>query len=112
QRALGCFKLKPLVLQFLDSRDDGFKLSNAAGEVDTHLGGLVKNVALAREIRNQHPASVAGQLRVNVLVGGWVLHNRADVNAAFVRECALPDERQVIAVRDIRKLSDKTGRVG
>src|SRR5260370_38367769 len=100
------------MLQFLDTRDHGCKLPGAGAEVDTHLRGLLKNVALARGTRNQEAASVAGQLRVNVVVGSGVLHNRADMDAAFVSECALADEGQVVAVRDVCKLSHKTRRVG
>ena len=48
---------------------------------------------------------------LNVFVGGRVLQNSADVDAALMRERAVADERLVAAQRQIRQFGDESGQV-
>ena len=57
---------------------------------------LVLDVAAAGKIAQQHALTVADELGLHVLIGRGVLHHRADVDAAFVRERALADERLIV----------------
>ena len=67
---------------------------------------LVDDVAAAGEIADEHALPVADELGRDVFVGGGILHDGADVDAAFVREGALADERLVFAQRQVGQFGD------
>ena len=68
---------------------------------------LVEDVAAAGEIAHQHALAVADRFGRDVLVGGGILQDGADVDAAFVREGALADEGLVVAQRQIGQFGDE-----
>ena len=61
----------------------------------------------AGQLAHQHAALVAHRLRLDVLVGGRIPGDAADVHAALVREGALADERLVRAEVHVQDLVDE-----
>src|SRR5260370_29617619 len=61
----------------------------------------VKDVALSRKVADQNALAYTNGFRPNVLVGGRIFEDGADVDAAFVRKSALADERLLSARAEI-----------
>src|ERR1035437_4547906 len=95
--AFGGFEFVALVLQLLDAFEEfaaGVFLE-AAGEAV--LLELIDDVAAAGEVADEDALAVADEFRLDVLVGGGVLEDGADVHAALVGEGAFSNEGLVVA---------------
>ena len=105
--AFGGFELVAFVLHLLDA------LQQLAAGVFVEAVGqavlleLVDDVAAAGEIADQDALAVADELGLDVLVGGGVLQDGADVHAALVGEGALADEGLVVAQRQVGQFGDE-----
>src|SRR5262249_38409764 len=66
----------------------------------------------AGEVTEQYTLAIADEFGLDVLVGRGVLHYRADVHAALMRECALADEWLIRAQREVGAVGDVACDVG
>ena len=73
---------------------------------------LVDDVAAAGEVADQDALAVADEFGLDVLVGGGVLEDGADVHAALVGEGALADEGLVVAQRKVGQFGDEAADAG
>ena len=110
--AFGGFEFVAFVFHLLDALQQ-----LAAGVLVETVGEavlleLVQDVAAAGEIADQDALAVADGLGRDVLVGGGILQDGADVHAAFVGEGALADERLVVAERQVGQLGDEAADAG
>jgi len=71
---------------------------------------IVENIAAARQVADQHALVVAHGLRTDVLIGRGILHDRAHVHAALVGKRAAPNERLIVAQRQVGPLRDEPAR--
>ena len=78
-------------------------------QVETEFPGLVKDVALAREVGQQHPPDIAHGLRGDVLVGEGVFHHGADMDAGLVGKGAVAHVGLVGTRRLVDRLRDEVG---
>ena len=105
--AFGGFEFVAFVLHLLDALQQfaAGVLVEAVGEAV--LLELVEDVAAAGEVADQDALAVADGFRRDVLVGGGVLEDGADVHAALVGEGALADEGLVVAQRQVGQFGDE-----
>ena len=73
---------------------------------------LVDDVAAAGEVADEDALAVADEFRLDVLVGGGVLEDGADVHAALVGEGAFADEGLVVAQRKVGQFGDEAADAG
>ena len=110
--AFGGFELVAFVLHLLDALQEfaaGVFLEAVGQAV---LLELVDDVAAAGKVADQDALAVADEFRLDVLVGGGVLEDGADVDAALVGEGAFADEGLVVAQRKVGQLGDEAADAG
>ena len=76
---------------------------------DAVLLELVENVGPAREVAEQDALAVADGFGRDMLVGRGILEDRADVDAALVREGAVADVGLLVAQRQVGQFGDEAG---
>ena len=110
--AFGGFEFVAFVLHLLDALEEfaAGVFFEAVGEAV--LLELVDDVAAAGEVADQDALAVADEFRLDVLVGGGVLEDGADVHAALVGEGALADEGLVVAQRKVGQFGDEAADAG
>src|ERR1035438_1901081 len=110
--ALGGFELVAFVLHLLDALEElaAGVLFEAVGEAV--LLELIYDIAAAGKVADEDALAVADELGFDVLVGGGVLEDGADVHAALVSEGAFTDEGLVVAQRKVGQLGDEPADAG
>src|ERR1017187_6106712 len=110
--AFGGFELVAFVLHLLDALEElaAGVLFEAVGEAV--LLELIDDIAAAGEVADEDALAVADELGLDVLVGGGVLEDGADVHAALVGEGAFTDEGLVVAQRKVGQLGDEPADAG
>src|ERR1035438_1195424 len=110
--ALGGLEFVAFVLHLLDALEElaAGGLFEAVGEAV--LLELKDDIAAAGKVADEDALAVADEFGLDVLVGGGVLEDGADVHAAFVSEGAFADEGLVVAQRKVGQLGDEAADAG
>ena len=94
-------ELVAVLLELFDLGHDAAAVDPLLVELDAELARLVRHVAAAGQVGDEHAALVADPLRVHVLVGLGHLHDGAHVHAALVGKGAAADEGPVVHRHDV-----------
>jgi hypothetical protein len=93
--SLGRFQLVSLILELLNPIEQLAPRFVGEALLETLLLELIENVAATRQVAQQHALTISCRFRPHVFVRGGVFQDRADVNAALVRESAVAHIRLI-----------------
>ena len=109
ERALGSFKLKPLVFELFEVFENLAYLGVLAFEVNLEFGSFVKNARCSGEVRDKNSLTVSDTFGLNVFIGRYILPNGAHMDSGLVGKGAFSYVGLISERGQVGEFRDKTG---
>ena len=106
---LGPLVLKSHALELLQAPDDLLHGRVLVVDLQAKFLGLIKDIALPRELGDEDALAIAHLFRRNVFIGLRIFSNRADMHPAFMRKGRIPHIGGMGEMKPIDPLVHKAG---